>query len=88
MAKSIQERVRATLEKAAREEQRAADKKRATVSSAAERKAIREEQRIEGLMDGSIEPRTLAEFRIADGFLDDDLITGAWSDDVYSDDAS
>lgn len=71
MAKSIQQRVRATLEKAAREEQRAADKKRATVSSAAERRDLKKEQRIEGLMDGTIEPRSLAEWRIAERYHDE-----------------
>lgn len=79
MSKSIHERVRATLAKAALAEKRAEAKAQAVADApmhrrmnAQARRDIAAELRIDGLIDGSIEPQTVEELRIAEGDTYDD----------------
>lgn len=71
MAKSIHERVRAKLAKAARDEQRKADRARDARMSRLERRDIAAEQRIIDLREGTVEPRTHAEWLIAKDYIDE-----------------
>ena len=67
MAKSIQERVRATLAKAEKAAQRSADRAHDARMSKLEKADVAADARIEGLMNGTIEPRNLREWQIAAG---------------------
>jgi hypothetical protein len=69
--KSIHERVRAKLEKAARDEQRAADAAHDRRLRAAERRDQAVEDRIEGLRNGTIMPRNAREDAIQCDMLED-----------------
>lgn len=64
MMKSIHERVRAQLEKAARAERLKVERAHNAEWSKLERRALRLEKRIEGLCDGFILPRNAKEAEI------------------------
>jgi hypothetical protein len=72
MAKSIHERVRAALESKERAERKAADTKHNRRMAALERRDVAADKRIDGILDGTIEPRTDAEWdmliRYQEGF--------------------
>lgn len=71
MAKSIHERVRAQMEKKARDEKRAEDAKRGGITRRQELKDIRAEERIEGLRNGTVIPRNAREDAIQCDTLDE-----------------
>jgi hypothetical protein len=64
MAKSIHERVRASLAKAARDEQAKLDRAHDVLMSRLERQDIKREARIDALINGTAEPRNLEELMI------------------------
>lgn len=64
MAKSIHERVRATLAKQAAAEKKAEDAKKTYVTGRQIAAAVRAERRIEGIANGTIMPRNAAEEEI------------------------
>lgn len=71
--KTLQQRVRAQIEKAARDAKRAEDAKVSRVSNATISREVRREERIDALISGDAIPRNAKEQAIQDRAMFDDL---------------